>query len=1062
MLISQLIRTKLLIPRVNSSHCYRGQLVQLIMNDIDQKLILLTAPPGYGKTTLMIDVVNELNHPIMWYQLDHADNDAATFVAYFIEGVSRALPDIGQYIQDLLSGAEGISPLRAMQIMVNELLEVPELTWICVIDDYHLITNPAVHEIMTTLIEHRPPHMQIIIATRSAPNLPLAKWRVRGQLLDIHAEKLRFSTAEAQEWLQPLLPALTDETIQHLIAKTEGWGAGIQLAISLIHEIEDQEIYSKVIDKLEGSHPYLFSYLMEEVFEQQSAEAQDFLLKSSILNQINPHVCREVLGIENGLTMLETLQRENLFLVSLDHQSHWFRYHQLFHQFLQNKLRHQSPQLTRQLHLQAGQYFAKQGEYEEAITHFLAIQEFDHAAHTLKQFGFHYIEQGRADILRSYLDEFSSEHLDQHPELWLIYGRLLRYQGQFTEAITKLERAVRVSNTEDFTHCMTLALIDLAGIARSQGHYVDSQKLSMQAITCSATCSPEIRAFALMENAKSTGLLDGMQKGRELAEHAIEHAENPQSQITQHQKAQFLLSLAQISWWSGDVDYAIKLCRDAIANVNNPQSPLSAEIMMMMATPLLYRHEYAEALDYAQKALDICQQFQLQEQLTNAYAVLGNVLTRLGELARAEKTLQQAIEHAENLGAASYAKLMAGGYLAYNLVAQQRIDEAQSILETSLWPHGGQPIVYEIYVCRSVLADIYLERNELSHAQKIFEELIEIGTARRYDIPLAMAYFGLAYIHLVQKNIDKGSELAQQSMQLLKQARAWELYVDQGQRAVVVCQHLSQLMPHDTFVKKVLSELDVPEKAIEVAEPAQIRVQTLGTLRVFRGETEILDWESVKARDMLGYFVNFRNEHIPLDRALYHVWPGDIKRGKTAFHTALYRLRKSLRKNGENTKFILSEVGDYYLDIARFDIDVEHFERCILRSEHSLGKERIQWLTKAVDYYKGEYLDNLYYDWLIIERRRLEQLFENTLTQLYHEYANFLDFENAIATARLALNHNPLDEEVHCDLMRYFAKIGDRQAIVEQYNLLKTHLHSELNIEPLPQTSELYHHLIKS
>lgn len=1060
MTTTQLLRTKLLVPRLGSSHCKREHLTNLVLDNIAEKLILLTAPPGYGKTTLMIDVTNQLDQPIMWYQLDQADNDAATFVAYFVEGLCQTLPDIGSYIQDLLKGAEGLAPIRAMTIIINELLEVPDLAWTCVIDDYHLITNPSVHEIVTMLVENRPTQMQTMIATRSAPSLPLAKWRVRGQLLDIHAEKLRFSLKDTAEWLLPLLPTIKDTDLQNLVEKTEGWGAGIQLALSLIHETKDPASYSILIDKLEGSHPYLFDYLMEEVFERQSQTAQEFLLQSSIFTQLNSQVCDIVLQFENSLAMLENLQRDSLFLFSLDQQSHWFRYHQLFHQFLQNKFQRQSPDLARQLHLRAGEYFAERAEFEEAVNHYLRIKDFDLAAGILKQFGFNYIEQGRVESLKGYLDEFSSTELDKHPELWLMYGRLLRYQGFLGEAIGKLDHVGRVTDSKTNPHCMALALIDLAGIARSQGNYLNSQELSTEAITISQYCSPEIRAFALMENAKSTGLLYGMQGGRKLAEQAIQEAEKRDSQITEYQKAQLLLSLAQIGWWSGDVDLAIKCCRDAIHNTANQQSPLSADIMLMLATPLLYRHEYAEALDFAQKALDICQQLHLQEQLTNAYAVLGNILTRLGELPRAEKTLQQAIDHAENLGASSYAKLMAGGYLAYNLVAQQRIDEAQNILETALWPYLNNPIVYEIYVCRSVLADIYLEQNELAQAETIFAELIELGTERRYDIPLAMAYFGLAYIYLMQNKKAQGLELAQKSVHLLKQARAWELYVDQGQRAVVVCQYLREIMPHDPFIKKVSTELNIPAKSIELVETTQIRIQTLGSLRVFRGNEEILDWTSVKARDMLGYFANFRNEHIPLDRALYDLWPGDLKRGKTAFHTALYRLRKSLRKDTENTKYILSEVGDYYLDVARFDIDVDEFEHSILQSEQTLNHERIVWLETAVSYYNGDYLDNLYYDWLLIERRRLQQLFEEVLSDLYQEYATISEFEKAITTARLLLDQNPLDEEVHCNMMRYFAKLGDRQSIIEQYEQLKNNLESELGVAPLPQSSKLFEQLI--
>jgi two-component SAPR family response regulator len=276
---------------------------------------------------------------------------------------------------------------------------------------------------------------------------------------------------------------------------------------------------------------------------------------------------------------------------------------------------------------------------------------------------------------------------------------------------------------------------------------------------------------------------------------------------------------------------------------------------------------------------------------------------------------------------------------------------------------------------------------------------------------------------------------------------------------------LAQLLPNDPFIKKVLEEVSEPGGSgptIQVTDKHRVRVQTLGTFRVFRGDQEIVDWSSVKARDMLGYFVTFRHEHIPLDRALHDLWPGDERRGKTTFHTALYRLRQALRQADENTKFIIVEVGDYRLDLARFEIDVEQFDFCLSKAKQTRGgSEAVTWLEKVIDLYAGNYLDNLYYDWAQPERQRLEEAYIYTLKSLYAAHAQQSDLESAIATARRLLTIDPLLEDVHCDVMRYLHQIGDRKRIAEQYAQLEAALRQAFEIEPMPSTRRLYDRLLQ-
>jgi LuxR family maltose regulon positive regulatory protein len=258
------LHTKFLIPQFPPGHVARPHLVSLLSGYLEQRLIVLTAPAGYGKTTLAAETITALRYPTLWYQLDADDNDPATYLSYLVEGLCRTLPAIGEKLQQLLVHSGPHPADRALVILLNELLEHPAQNWVLVLDDYHVIHNPVVHALTATLFENQPPGMKFIIATRSQPPLPLARWRVRGRLTEIRSQHLRFSAQEVQEWTVRGNLLLAAPLIEKLVERTEGWGAGLQLALTLL--MEEPSDPQNLIERLSGSHPYVFNYLIEEIF----------------------------------------------------------------------------------------------------------------------------------------------------------------------------------------------------------------------------------------------------------------------------------------------------------------------------------------------------------------------------------------------------------------------------------------------------------------------------------------------------------------------------------------------------------------------------------------------------------------------------------------------------------------------------------------------------------------------------------------------------------------------------------------------------------------------------
>jgi LuxR family maltose regulon positive regulatory protein len=1070
MVPTTLLRTKFLIPRHKPERLSRAHLLAWLEHNSDKRLILLSAPPGYGKTTLLTDFASTSRLPLAWYQLDAVDGDPATFLAYLIEcmrGLHPAFATMGDAARALLNGedAAAVSPARILTVLINDLAELSVGDWVLVLEDYHFITNPAIHALVDYLLDSGPPGLHLIISTRGDPPLALPRLRARGLLAELRSADLRFTDQEVSQWLSACAPELSQHSARVLSEKTEGWAAGLQLALSSLAD-QDPASAERFIADLSGAHRFIFEYLAEEVFRRQPPEIQRFLLYTAVLTQMNAAVCNALLGAADAQATLELIEQQNLFVVSLDEHREWFRYHHLFHEFLLGKLRRDHPSEIMARDRAAGAYYESRGEMEAALTHYLQGNDPESAARVIAAFAPDYIERGRVEVLQRYFSLLPESVIRARPELLLYHGDALRRFGQAGAAATRYEDARLAFETCGDSVGVSRALTELAELARSQGDYRRARSLAASAVESPTPQNRHaVRARALMALAKSEGFLVGMDRGRALAEKALAEARRAGDSISPRARAALLRSLGQICWWHGDPQATVRYCQEALQSIPDELSPIAAEALITMATPHLYWRDLDVALQCAERGLEIAQRLQLNELLPIAYATLGNVVTRRGKTARAESCLRQAMEFSRGLGLETYAQVMAAGFLAYNLCGQGRVDEARQLIETAMWPYMGSSDTYEICVCRSVLADIALESGQMGEAERLFESLLEVDRRRQYRIPLAMVCFGLAYVYLTTGRKRQGLELATESLQLLEPTGALQLYLDQGERARVVSEALLGAGLHSVFLSRVLeAQKAAPVVEVTAAISPTVTVRCLGQFRVVLGAAEVTadQWVSAKARDLLAYFVTFRRERVSSERAIDALWPDKVGRSKTAFHTALYRLRHALRAPDQspNAKFVLVESGEYRLDTARFSVDVDEFDAALTKARSTHNDEAAQWYERAASLYCGEYLDNLYYDWVLPERQRLREAYLSALRTLASFRAATGDYEAASALAQRALQVDSLLEDIHCDVMRYYAASGNRSAVVRQYQVLQQVLKDELGMQPLPATQQLYASLL--
>ncbi|HNB54545.1 MAG TPA: hypothetical protein PK530_21540, partial [Anaerolineales bacterium] len=379
-----LLATKLYIPPPRPKMVSRPRLLERLNEGLAMggKLTLISASAGFGKTTLVSEWLAHCGRPVAWLSLDAGDNDPLGFLAYLVAALQTLKGEFGEGIRATLQTPQ---PPPLDGLFTALLNEIATLTppFVLVLDDYHTLEAPEIDRALTFLLDHVPPQMHLVIATREDPHLPLARLRARGQLTELRAADLRFTPAEASEFLTRLMGLhLSVQEVAALEARTEGWIAGLQMAALAMQGLPPQgkSDATHFIQSFTGSHRFVLDYLMEEVLEHQPGEVQTFLLQTSILERLCGPLCDAVMGssTETGKDILKALDHANLFIIPLDNERRWYRYHHLFGDLLRQRLG--KPTELPELHLRASRWYEANGDLPAAFHHALAATDFERAA----------------------------------------------------------------------------------------------------------------------------------------------------------------------------------------------------------------------------------------------------------------------------------------------------------------------------------------------------------------------------------------------------------------------------------------------------------------------------------------------------------------------------------------------------------------------------------------------------------------------------------------------------------------------------------------------------------
>jgi LuxR family maltose regulon positive regulatory protein len=653
-----LLQTKLFVPPPRPDLLSRPRLVRRLEDGLrpGQRLTLVSAPAGYGKTTLLSEWAAGTDQPVAWLSLDAGDNDPVRFWTYVVAALRQVDPDLGRGLPDALRSPQRPSMEGLLTPLINQFATLAE-PLVFVLDDYHLISASPIHEGIAFLLEHLPGHTHLILATRADPPLPLARLRGRGQLTEIRQADLRFTTEEAAAFLNAVFGLdLSSRELAVLEARTEGWITGLQLAAL---SMEGRDDVATFLSAFGGSNRYVLDYLTAEVIQRQPKDVQTFLHQTSILDRLSGPLCDAVIGIgeeasqpegkatpfptfEDSQALLERLEAANLFVVPLDDRRVWYRYHSLFADLLQARLMEVYPDCVPELHRRASVWYEQAGMLDEALEHAVAAGDEARAARIVETHGRSLLLRGELTTVLRWIGSLPEEEIERSAPICVIHAWALLLTGQPASVEPRLDRV------EQLVPPSSPSLGDVAAIRT----YLAAQHGDVPGTTTLAELALErLPSARLGERAVVFFALGGARFLQGDIDGAVEALRNAaavgQEGGNVHLAASALSSLADIQVSRGKLHEAEATAQEAVDLVTGPDGrplPIAAGAVSALAELAHEWNRLDEAIAYAREAVALARLWGNADPLSFAYLTLADVLIAAGLFDEARAALRDA-EH---------------------------------------------------------------------------------------------------------------------------------------------------------------------------------------------------------------------------------------------------------------------------------------------------------------------------------------------------------------------------------------------------------------------------------
>jgi len=820
---STLLKTKTYRPLVRPELVSRPHLMRRMDDGFNSKLTVVSAPAGYGKTTLVSAWAAECKCPVAWLSLDEEDNDPVRFLTYVITAAQTIRPNLGQEILSVLQSAQPPAIINLLPALINQLDDI-HVRFVLVLDDYHVITSSDIHKAVTFIIDHQPPLMHLLLTTRIDPPLPLPKLRGRGHLTELRQADLRFSEEETIAFLkQGSGIELPSKDVNVLVKRTEGWIASLQMAAL---SMRDRKDVSGFIAGFGGSHGYIVDYFASEILNNLPELTRSFLLQTSFLDKLCGSLCDEVTGQPGGQQTLERLHEANLFLVPLDDEHTWYRYHRLFADFLYKSLSQNNRKEVPELHLRASRWFERNEFPHQAIEHAFNAHDYPRAAHLLEGVAELALGRGEHVWLLKWIKQLPEDQMEAHLRLSIIRAAILVSTGlvQAAEgALQRIEARQQFQGLDprarDYVVGRVAALRAMIAIQRGD---VDNAKLNAQRALDKLPKgtrrealwrAPTLIALGLSNFAE--GDLVGAKQNLEMALEDANLAGNPYTflEVTTY--------LVEVLWIQGRLKEAEEICVEGLRYIdknNLGSAPMSGGVMLGFCLLLCERYDLRQAEDFLNRGTELVRSGGVALVLAWSYYVKMRYLVAKGDLQAADAVGREA----EQLPQISEMPLwVVSGISALRALIWVRLgklDEAEKYLKKRrVWTESK--IRYSHQREYLSLAALLLAIGDVKSAGELLDRLTEWAEAAKQCRTLICARTLQSVVFAAQKEKQKALQSLAIGLELAEPEGYSLSILELGEGIAPLLYEAVQKGIHPEYASRLLEELrETRPNLLEVTE----------------------------------------------------------------------------------------------------------------------------------------------------------------------------------------------------------------------------------------------------
>jgi len=1072
-----LSRTKIIVPKRRDEILTRIRLLDLLSELLDKRLILVSAPAGYGKTSLLVDFAGHAEMPLCWLSLDALDQDPQRFIAYFIAALAQCFPKFGLQSTAALSNITSLEndTERLIVTLINEIYEQISEHFILVLDDYQFVNDtPAICGFVNRFVQLVGENCHLILSSRKVVTLPDAILMIaRDQVGGLGPLELAFEAEEIQALFeQNYHQQISTETAEELVQQTEGWITGLQLS--------NPTMAKGIADRLRAARAAgveLFDYLSQEVLDQQPAEIRAFLLHTSLLDEFDADLCEAVLSPlnpdqpHNWKQMIDSVRLNNLFVLPVGPNGKWLRYHHLFQDFLKARLKEEHPEFIDPIFRRLAQVHEQNGDLEKCYHVYQQLGDINAQADLVERVGTTLLYNDRLITLSNWLEYLPDELIRSRPVLLSLQGSVDVMRGKVQSGLSLLDQAeTAFRSTSNFAN-QALTLMRRAYAHRHLGDYAASLADAEEALRLTSEDGGLKRSHAEALRVKGLGLhrMGEVSQAVECLAHALAiYTELNETHIIP--RIQMELGMAYHA--TGDYKTTQFYFEKALSLWKKEGNLFwQANLLNNMGVMYHSQGKYEQAVMALEEGLSCARRSGNIRMEAMNLTSLGDLYTDLEELDAAHKAYQQAQEIASRIddnflkryltlmqagiarvrGAASYARslldlaeeqmsrsgsnyekgllhLERGRFLFTTGNSQDAINEL--LTSSQCFAQGG--LFIETGWSRLWLAAVYNHLNDKARAKELIRAALSATSSGQLTHSLIMVARQIrTWLSDLQDDPDLGSML----QDLLKQADAMS-----------------------TNLRAVRRRLRRMTSAVPLSSPCLV-VRAFGKaqVKVNGRQVTLSQWQTQEVRNLFFYFLS-TSQAMTKEQIGLKFWP-DLSPSqlKIRFKNSIYRLRRALGQDTilyENNLYQFNNTLDYEYDVGHFETQIAHAETA------QDVRERIAFYQSAVASVKGSYLEDIDADWIETERERLRQEYLSALLNLAKLYLESGDATRALQTCQRAIASDACLEEAYRLGMRIYATMGDRAAIARQYQACEEALETELGIPPSQETEALYRSLM--